>query len=487
MPINSEHIEYTKYKKMWCDVRDAETNNYLPHIILTANGTSARAKRRNESFVKRARYTNYVYGTLGALVGMGTQKEPTINLPPNLEYLKDDCTEDHMSMAQLIRRGLREIAGQGRFIMLTDYPVIEKQLTEEKKNIVNPLPRIRIYTAEQLLDWEEGIYNGVKQVSWVKLCETVKARNKNDRYEWCYAKQYREVYLDAKGKCWVAIRDEFANEVSVPVPVKANGKQLDYIPIDVCGSEDNNICVDVPPMWGIAHLGWGVLQNSASLEDNAAMHAQSTTFITSSMTNSQWIEYRSKHPIIMGAGDGNYLGNQGDAKLLQTGADQVNLVMIEAKERQIIALGGHYITSINNNTAVGTKELDMGDKISPLINWVRNLEEGIYNQLRNCAVFMGVNPDIVEFTMDVEFIPRSPDPQYMQSLLAWRMQGIISSKILREYGRNTDIIPEEMTDEEIDADVEKEDISPLPAFNTSPNGNNLPNNNNNPKNVTAKE
>lgn len=464
--IDAEHPQYHKVKCKYELVEDAEESCYQKHVIPPEFESSKvrtnRTVQRNSNYIARAIYTNYVYGTISALVGIATKKYPMVELPPALEYLEWDMTEDRLPLAQFTRKVLRGIAGYGRFIMLTDFPSVEAGLSAEQITKIDPKPRIRYYKAQDMRNWDVGYRNGAYQLILAVFREEVKVRV--DGFAWACDVQYRICELDDEGRYMVTIRDKGGNLISEPMWPQYDGQYMDYLPIDIIGAEDNNAEVDEPPMWPIAHVNFGHLRNSANYEDNLDAHGQGTLFVTSDLTASQWQELTAKKPVVMGSREAYFLGKQGSATLCQLGANQEVATAMRHKEEQMLALGAHQITNANANAPVATTELNMGNKTSPLVNWVKNFEQGLNNQLVNCARYLGVDEADINVTFSTDFLPKTADSTVLTALLAQQMGGIISKKILRDYDRTIGVIPEGVTDEDIESEMSDENPLGLSAM-----------------------
>jgi len=423
--IDSEHPEYERMEDKWELVEEAESSCYRKHVIPPEYDPSkvrtARVAIRNANYISRAIYTNYTYGTMSALVGIATKKPPLIELPPALEYLENDMTEDRLPLSQFTRKALRNLAGYGRFIMLTDFPSIEPGLSAEQVAKIDPKPRIRYYKAKDMPNWDIGYRNGAYQLTFAVFREHVRLRI--DGFAWACGVQYRVCELDDEGRYMVTIRDKGGNLISPPMWPQFDGQYLDYIPIDIVGAEDNNTEVDEPPMWPIAHVSFGHLRNSANYEDNLDAHGQGTLFVTSDLTTSQWQELTAKKPVVMGSREAYFLGKQGTATLCQLGANQEVANAMRHKEEQMLALGAHQITNANANAPVATTELNMGSKSAPLINWVKNFEAALYNQLVNCARYLKANEEQINISFPTDFLPKTADAAVLTAMLAQQMGG----------------------------------------------------------------
>ncbi len=462
--IDAKHPDYDKMKDKWQLVDDAEASCYEKHVIppvYPGRYTTARVSFRNANYIARAIFSNFVYNTLSVLVGTATYKEPNIVLPEALEYLRNDCTEDRLSINQFTRKSLRNVAAKGRWVMLTDFPVIDKGLTSEQIAKIDPKPHIRYYKAEDFGNWDYVNYNGGKKLSWACLREEV--RRRVDGYKWACEYQYRILELDENGYYRFMLRNKDDKDLLEDwVYPRFNGQLIDYIPLDVVGAEDNNLEVDEPPMHPLAHINFGHLRNSASYEDNLDAHAQGTLFIASTLNASQWKEMTAVKPVMMGSREGHYIGAPGStATLTQLQAGQELANAMSHKEQQLLAMGAFMFVSASSNAPVETTQMYMGSKNSPIVNYVKNYQQALYNQFVNCARFLNVAEEGININFPVDFIPKNADATVMGQLLAQQMAGIVSKRVLRDYDRNVDLLPEGMTDEDIDKDIAKENADPL--------------------------
>lgn len=469
--VDSEHPEYTKVKDKWQVVRDAETSNYESYVIppeyTNRKSNNNRVVQRNKNYIARAIFVNYVFGTMGALTGLATSADPVLDLSDSLKYLEFDCTEDRLNIYQLNRKAIREIGGYGRFIMLTDFPSTPEGLSEEQINRLDPKPRIRYYSASDMLNWDFQYINGVYQQTFAVFREEIRIRLAD--FTWNTEYQYRVCELDLYGHYMVTIRDKNGNLVAGPIWPKFNGKPVDYLPIDIVGAEDNNEEVDEPPMYPIAHVNFGHLRNSATYEDNLDAHGQGTTFITTDARPEQFKQYNAGRDIVMGSREAYVIGGPGsDVKLLQLQANQEVANAMTQKQEQMLAMGAHMITTQSANAPVETTQLNMGSKIAPLINWVKNYNQALNNQIRNCARFLNLPDNSGKISLPTDFIPKTGDAAVLQALLSQQMGGIISKKILRDYDRQIGVIPSSVSDEDIDAEIAEENPLGVSPNNPDP-------------------
>lgn len=458
MPVNSTHPDYDYHAKQWEVVRDCIKSDVRKHLLPIEFGKSPRVLARNKKYMDMAIFNNFTLNTLYGLVGTALLKGAEIELPPELEFMREGSTGDGLTIEQLIRKSLGEVVQMGRYALLSDFPDMALGLTAEQVTQLQPLPHIYSHNAEDVMNWGYRYINGVQMVDFVVIREHVYARDK-DGYKWQEYAQYRVLQLDDNNDFFYNLVDGDSKVLTDDLYPMVNGKRWKKIPITFIGSEDNNLSVDVSPLFPIAHVNIGHYRNSASLEDNADAHSQGTLAVTSSLNASQWEAMNKGRPLVMGSREGYFLGQSGSMTLVQLPENQLSMKMMEQKEEQMIMLGAHLMTSANANAPVETTRMQLGAKISRLATIVDNVEAGITNALRDCAEYLGANPDLVKISMSREFIQESADPVLMQALAAQWQTGAIPLEILHDYSRKVNIIPRETTTEELISQIGKE--SPL--------------------------
>lgn len=466
MPVYSEHPEYSRHKEKWQLVEDVMNSEIDGYIIPPEYGSSRRVTKRNENYKKRAIFSNFTLNTRLGLVGLAMSQDPSVLLPTGLEYIRQSATGDALKFNQLVRNTLGKLVDYGRCGLRVDYPPIPAGTSLAVAAKIKPQAKMYLYTAKDIINWGVDCSSGVEVLNFLVLREKVYSRV--DGYAWEQYYQYRVYQLDDNGDCFYFLTDHKEETKTDPFYPKFNGKNIQHIPFYIGGADDNNWDVDPSPMFPIAHVNIGHLRNSASLEDNADKHAQGTLITTTTHSNSQWQELTAQRPFVMGSGEGYNIGAPGsEATLLQLGPDQLSANMQAQKENQIIMLGGLMMKDgAATNAPVETTKMVMGSKLSRMETIVNNCEDMIELALKDCARFENVDPEGVQVLLNHDFIPHTADPQVMLQISAdWQARGIPHS-VMYDYYRKADLMPRDMTDEQIDAAIS---VSPPPVVDPKPN------------------
>jgi hypothetical protein len=169
--------QYTNALPQWQLVEDAvmgqeavkkAKTKYLPKP--NANIDTPENQLRYNQYVLRSVYYNTVYRTLSAMVGAAFRKNPIIDIPESIEYLKNNVDGGGLTLDQQAQWTLSEVLKKGRCGLLVDYPQVEGSTSraDVKRGIRSA---IKAYKAEHVIDWnEERTETGVL-LNYVKLCE----------------------------------------------------------------------------------------------------------------------------------------------------------------------------------------------------------------------------------------------------------------------------------------------------------------------------
>ena len=136
MGLDAKNPEYTVHASDWMTMRDfyrgetqvkSKHTRYLPAtsgMIADGYGSSTAASnigyQAYEAYKTRAVFPDYVKEAVEAYVGLLHLKEPTIELPPELEFIRLNATLHGESLSMLLRRINEEQLVTGRVGLLLD-------------------------------------------------------------------------------------------------------------------------------------------------------------------------------------------------------------------------------------------------------------------------------------------------------------------------------------------------------------------------------
>lgn len=423
MPVETYHPSYSKYLPVWQKTRDSvrgsvaikeKKSQYLPVPDPESNDDRLGVESvRYRQYMKRALFTNFTGRTKNALVGAAFRKEPTYELPEQLEYLIDDATGDGLGLIQLSKDELSNLLETGRSVLLVDYPQTVEGLSAEDIQRLDLRASIIPYTAEQCINWKTETVRGRKLLTLCVLSETY--IEDDDEFGHETKTQYRVLRLRDEGYSQQLYRDEmpFTEEI---FPRKADGSNWDEIPLAFVGSKNNDSTIDDAPLSDIADVNVAHYCNSADYEESCFLTGQPTLFITHSLSPEQWVEYNPRG-IKLGSRAGHVLGETGSATLLQ--AEPNNLVMeaMRSKEQAMVAIGARIITDRGGNETAEGARIRFASENSVLGDIVHNLSQALEACIYWCGEYMGVDAEEAQYEINREFYDKAVDPQIIMSMV----------------------------------------------------------------------
>jgi hypothetical protein len=448
MAIDSKNPLYPDIMAKACIVDDivqgkVRNRRYIPDVDYSNPKRCARHRERAVLF-------NFTKRTLNSFLGLMFRTQPVLDIPASLDYIIDNSTGNGLNLEQTIRKCAREVMIKGRVGIFVDYPDTELGLDQYTQNVANHRAQMYLYCAETIINWDTSNIDGSEKISLVVLLEHAKVRN---GFEWKKEKQYRVLQLNENGNYEVTLYNE-KGVALYSVEPKANGKAMKYIPFHIIGSENNDINEENEPiLYELAQLNLGHLRNSADFEEAAFLVGQATLFFTSSITQSVIMDELKQKPIKLGSDTGHYLGQSGQPYMLQAQETSMQTKGMEMKEQQAIMLGAAMLVPSGPAETAKTTRMNKGSEVSVLENLVNNLEEGFEQVIVAIADYMGVTVGKLEVLLNHDFIEEGAEPLLMAQMMMGFLNGVAPLSVVRNYWRNTGLIPEDMTDEELDAEL----------------------------------
>lgn len=456
MPVSDKHPQYLQHVKQWELVRDcvkgseavkAAKTKYLPKP--NPLDYSDENTQRYNAYRERANFVNFTALTLNGLVGMVFRDDVNISLQPDLEYLTDNATGDGVPLDQLARRATIEALTAGRLGLLVDYPEAPEGLTRRQ---TDPLKATIVgYPAESIINWRQQNIDGVVKTVLVVLWEQKEVIHA-DGFGSDFETQYRVLRLD-EGTYYVEIYDKDGMLVEITQPRRSNGQPWDEIPFVFCGSENNDTAVDKSPLYDIAEVNIAHYRNSADFEESAFLVGQPTPWVSG--VHETWVTDIMKGGFHLGSRAAILLPEGGSAGLLQANSNQMPQEGMRAKEEQLLKIGARIIQEVNGNETMDAAAMRHGAQTSPLATLVGNVEAAFQKCIEWAGEFMST-PGENEFDINREFFDKHIDAQTITAQIMLLDRGVIAMPDLRQNLRNSGVLENDRTDDEIDSEAETE-------------------------------
>jgi hypothetical protein len=455
MPVSTQHPDYSKYVSVWAQTRDAvkgsvavkeKKHKYLP----VPDNTSGDERKGTETvryrqYMKRALYTNFTGRTKNALAGAAFRKDPIIELPEILEYLKGDATGDGLSLTQLAKDELSNILETGRSVLLVDYPQADDGLSAEEVARLDLKASIIPYACEQVINWKIDFIRGRRMITMIVIAENY--LNTEDEFDHSKEIQYRVLRLSETGYSQQIYRENepFTNQF---FPRKGDGTLWQEIPIMFVGAKNNDSTIDDAPLADIAEINIAHFRNSADYEESCFIVGQPSLFITTSMSNEQ---FKSMNPqgIKLGSRTGHVLGETGSASLLQADPNQLVMEAMKAKEQQMVAIGARIITDRADRETAEAARIRFASENSVLGDVVGNLSEGIRKCIDWVGEFMNADTSDAYFEINREFYDKTVDPQMIMSMVTLLDRDIIGEQDIFDRLKGAGLVDQDRKMEDI--------------------------------------
>lgn len=411
MSIDSKHPSYSAFVKDWQLMTDAYSGErairdagieYLPATpgqYLDGMQANQTGYMNYLGYKARAVFPDFVKLAVEALIGVMHQKPPTIELPSQMEPLREQATVKGESLEMLLRRINEAQLVAGRVGLLAD--VVDG-------SPVGVLPYVALYGAMDIINWDDGAREEIvlQNLNLVVLNETESERGSG--LDWVTQKKYRVLILgDAEtneptdeGVYRVALYDEktgtnFSEGEFIEPSIAGN--TLNKIPFVIINSKDIVPDTAAPPLLGLANLALTVYRGEADYRQSLFMQGQDTMVI---MGGNKDDDLRA------GAGAAIYVQLGGDAKYIgvsSQGLPEMRMAL-ENDRKEAAETSGRLVDTQGGEKESGQAlRIRISAKTASLNQIALAGAEGLQTILRIEAEWLGINPEEVVVQANTDF------------------------------------------------------------------------------------
>ena len=435
MSLQSVHPLYSPMILKWKSLRDfyegeekvkEEGEVYLPAtagMMLDGMKVDQIGYKSYQAYKTRAVVPDYIREAVEILVGLLHQKDATIELPPEMEPLRKSATINGEPLLALHRRINVEQILTGRVGLLVDLP--------EAPDPYAPLPYIALYVTEAIRNWDDSSETeGFNAINMVVLDES--GFRKTSMFDWTWKNKYRVLELDKSSTPYLykmgvfnvdENSDDFNEEAMLPPMLR--GKTLEAIPFTFINTKDLLPQPDEPPLMGLCHLCKAIYRLEADYRQSLFMQGQDTLVVIGGVRNPTGIPGEPE-AIRTGAGARIDVDVQGDAKYIgvsSEGLSEFRLAIKEDRGRAQIK-AGELVQSAGSQQESGVALSTRFTAQTATLNQIAlSGAAGLENALRHIATWMGLNPDTVKVTPNLEFINFALDGQNFVDIMTARGMG----------------------------------------------------------------
>lgn len=411
MPVDTPHPEYVQRREDWELMRDtfdgqrkvkSEGTKYLP-----ATGgqeedgmqDGQEGKRDYEAYKTRAYCPDFVQEAITSMVGLMHREPAIIEVPERMMPMLDRLTPQGESAWAVLRRINENQLLYSRLGLMLDIA--------NGKAVGQALPHVLFYDAFSILNWDQGStsdnVNG--PLDLVVLDESGYVRKAD--FSWKHESRYRILKISSELEqeagispgVYVTSTEDKPGKNYDPSKAQAPsiaGKELDFIPFVLCGSNDLVPEPDDLPLLGLGELVVNIYRQDADYKQALHFQAQDTLVIKGG---------KLPEGARIGAGGKLEVSDKGDAKFIGTRADGLGAMRTSLMDDRSRA--GEMTTRLfdgNGDESSGRAlNVRLSAKTANLNQIALTGAEALERILRMAAEWLGLNPDEVKVEPNMDF------------------------------------------------------------------------------------
>lgn len=455
MPIEAKKADFVRgevERKLpeWEVVRDAVAGDrqvkskktaYLPRP--NPADTSKEADDRYAAYLARAVFYEVTGRTLHGLSGMVFSEPPVVEVDALLEPLVADVDGTGCTLAQQVKLALEDVLSVGRGGVLVDYPTLSQPATRADISSGFVRPFMVLYKAEQIINWRTTSVNG-RQVLTMLVLREATTEAEADGFGIKDVEQWRVFRRDGNSvtaELWRKNEDKELVQTQAPVPLTGSrGAPLSAIPFVFLGVAGNTPEPGIAPLYGLATLNFAHYRNSADFEEMNFMVGQPTPYVTG--VSEQWAKNTLKGKVQLGSRAILSLPAGGSAGLLQVEANTLLKDAMDAKERQMTAIGARLVQERAVQRTATEAGMERQSEVSVLAAVAGNVALGYVAALKFANEFTGATKEpLVE--LNTEFATSTMPVTDRAQLVAEFQAGVVTFEEARDNLRAAGVVWED--------------------------------------------
>lgn len=461
--IAFQRPEYTDLMPRWERIKDCvageatiklKKDTYLPRP--NPDDKSTENQTRYDQYLARAVFYNTTARTLNGLVGQVVSEPAKIELPALLKPLEEDIDGGGVSLLQQSNKALALTVAHGRAGLMVDYPRVEKAATRAELVAKKVRPTVTLIEPWDIINWRVRVVGGEVKLSLVVIAEQYVTND--DGFEQTWDPQWRVLRLDEDNLYvideWIKDpdhQDEFIikkltdGQPATYYPVNSKNQRFDYIPFTFLGTTNNDPTPDLPPLYDLACLNVAHYRNSADYEEACYIVGQPTPHFGG--LTEDWVKTVLKGRVELGSRAAVLLPEGGTAGLLQASENSMPKEAMEAKERQMVALGAKLVEQKTVQRTATEATMDKAAETSILASIAKNVSAGYTDALMFSLAFLDASSkEKILFELNTNFRSDGMTAQERAQLASEWMQGAITDEEYRSALSRVGVATEKFDD-----------------------------------------
>jgi len=455
-PIDAQHAQYAATLKRWQRIDNVCKGEDVKQYIekLNPTDTSDEMKSRNTQYADRAVFARIAGRTAKGMVGMVFSKDPVLNVPPPLDYIKQNVDGAGISIYQQAQHALGSVVRKGRAGLLVDYPATDGSTRVADLVAHKVFATIQRFEPEQIINWRL-ISNGAQvQLGRVVLSTTIEDDDGNE------IEIIRELLLESgiyvareyvqnKNGQWEVLRESY--------PLDGRGNHWTEIPFMFVGSETNTPTIDELPMYDLCDINIGHYNNSAAYEDSVFIVGQPQPWMSG--IDEQFMRMFTDQKMYIGSGKLIGVPRGEQLAFAQAQPNSMAREAMKDKEALMISMGAMLLEP---GSAAKTATQARGEQVvqhSTLSLASSNVSEAYTQCLYWMAAYMAIEDDELEFTLSKDFVADNASTETLQELVASWQAGATPFSDVVAWQQKRGIINPEKSLEDVNEEIGVNNIS----------------------------
>jgi hypothetical protein len=429
MALDSRHPSYTRHTPDWELLRDSVAGEravkersqvYLPATSgmvhdgmsqLNSPGYMAYA-----AYKTRAVYPDFVAEAVGHMLGLMHARPPKIELPSQLEFLRERASSEGENLEHLLRRVNEEQLITGRLGLLLDLP--------EVPTTGAPKLYLSLYRAEAIINWDVNLVETDRTVLNLVVLDESRFQRMPD-LDWEWVERYRLLSLGSLASNEpTGVYGQASSERDKELPTALRnpairGRTLNEIPFTFINTRDNLPEPDRPPLLGLARLCMTIYRGEADYRQNLFMQGQDT-FVTIGAPDTGEDGERVGAGAILNLpanADAKYVGVQSQGLSEQRQALETDRAMAAQRAGQLATAKSK---AIESGEALQTRIASITASLNSIaISGAMGLER----QLKMAARWLGADENAVRVEPNLQFGDLAFGPRDIVELASARSMG----------------------------------------------------------------
>jgi len=424
--VSTEHPEYTKRKELWEKIEDCisgeeqvkqKKEKYLPRP--SGMGLDKEGQLAYESYIKRAHFPAFTEKLLSALTGITKINPPKIELPKELDYLRENADGDGTPLDIYFFQSVRESLKSGRQLLLPDIDPY-----------YNKLYLVRYY-AKDIINW--GVVNRVfnnKDCDFYVIKEYV--HDSSDIFVHEYKEQYRvlaksKIFNPNEKNYFISIVfDENGNPIDDDIKVpKLLGKPFYGFPVQIIGSTDLLVNPDSIPLLGVASCALQMYMKDADLSNSMFVTCNPTLCISGYSARQGETFHTlvgSNIAITLEDPTSKVYYPKTDSSALQEVRNTISMYLQEAQ-----SMGSTLLNANTKNVeSEGALKIKSASTTASLSSVTQTVARGFESVIRNIANWIGLDPKSVNIKVDNNYLDNILNNQDIDTLVKLLINDVIS-------------------------------------------------------------